>query len=46
MEAKQIRNIEKAKIRKEIYQLERNLIIFDEIEALKNPKHFLEHAAR
>jgi len=38
-----IKNIEKTKLRKEIYLLERNLILFDEMEKLKDPNYFLDH---
>jgi hypothetical protein len=41
-EEKMIRAIEMQKVKKEIYLLEQNLILFDELDHLKNPKYFLE----
>lgn len=42
MEENNLKAIERGKLRKEIYLIEKNLIIFDELDKLRNPKYFLE----
>lgn len=42
MESNNIKAIERGKLRKEIYLIEKNLIIFDELDKLRNPKYFID----
>jgi hypothetical protein len=41
MEEERLQQIERQKIRKDIYMMEKNLILFDDIDKFENPTYFL-----